>query len=881
MKVSNGKCIRRLSAKSMKATKSRNLIAIAAIALTTILFTTLFTIAISMNHSFQQANFRQAGGYSHGTFKYLTEEQFNELKTDSLVKEYGLRIFAGMPLDAPFNKSHAEISYCDENSAKWIFAAPKVGRLPQERTNEAATDTTILKLLGVEPKIGEEFTVTFLVDGEETTETFTLCGWWDYDEAIVANHILIPRSRTENIFEKLNTQGTDGMTATLNMDVMFANSMNIEENILTILENHGYQTLARGEENNIEIGVNWGYTGAQISNFVDPQMIIVIVGLLLIIIFTGYLIIYNVFQISVANDIRHYGLLKTIGTTGKQIKRIIKLQALRLSVFGIPLGLIIGYIIGILLVPVILARLNGMKTDAVSANPLIFIISAIFSLVTVFISCRKPSKIAAKVSPVEAVRYTESNNGKQKFRKSKNGASLSKMALANLGRNRKKTIITIISLSLAVLLLNLTFTFTNGFDMDKYLEDIVCDFILADAGYFQIGTLQNKNIDLTEEIIAEINSQKGITGGGRIYELSPLFTHEIISEENYRSVMNRWNSENAVNQMVEQAERTENGELLIRAQLYGMDEYALSKVTVFDGDISKLNTPNSRYTAAVYMLDDYGEIVSDSHWAKIGDTVTIKQAKTTEYYNLNTGETFDEEPKSGDYILRPKEYEFLEYEVAALVFVPYSISYRYYGMDEFILNDKTFIEDTETSDIMLYVFDTADEENANMENYLKNFTENIESEFGYESKQTYAEEFNSFRDMFLLLGGVMSLIVGLVGILNFLNATLTGILSRRREFAVLQAIGMTGKQLKGMLIWEGLYYTLGSAVASFILCVVTAPLLSSVLGNVFWFFSYRFTILPVIIVMPIFAILGVMLPLVVYKYVAKHSVVERLREIET
>ena len=82
MKVSNGKTIRRLGWRSMKAARTRNLIAVLAIALTTVLFTSLFTIAMSINDGFQQSNFRQVGGFSHGGFKYLTEEQFNDLKDD-------------------------------------------------------------------------------------------------------------------------------------------------------------------------------------------------------------------------------------------------------------------------------------------------------------------------------------------------------------------------------------------------------------------------------------------------------------------------------------------------------------------------------------------------------------------------------------------------------------------------------------------------------------------------------------------------------------------------------------------------------------------------------------------------------------------------------
>ncbi len=157
--VANRACIRRLSFRAFRANGTRNLIAILAILLTTVLFTSLFTIAMSINNSFEQSNFRQIGGFSHGGFKYLTEEQYNELKEDPLIKEYGLRRFLGMPFDAPFNKSHVEIGYSDANQAHWMYCDPVEGRLPAEGTDEAATDTHTLALLGVEPKLGTPFTV--------------------------------------------------------------------------------------------------------------------------------------------------------------------------------------------------------------------------------------------------------------------------------------------------------------------------------------------------------------------------------------------------------------------------------------------------------------------------------------------------------------------------------------------------------------------------------------------------------------------------------------------------------------------------------------------------------------------------------------------------
>lgn len=885
MNVANQKCIRRLSVKSMKAAKARNLIAILAIALTTILFTSLFTVALSINHSFQQANFRQAGGWSHGTFKYMTREQFDEIKTDPLIKQYGLRRFVGMPAGAPFLKSHVEIGYSDANQAHWMYCDPVEGRLPAEGTNEAATDTRVLELLGVEPVLGNKFSMTFDVDGTEVTETFILSGWWEYDQAIKANHVLIPHSRAQDIYNKVGIGsriGADGMTGSWNMDVMLGSSLHIEQDLNRILANHGYQMESRSAGNNyISTGVNWGYTGAQLVDSMDPITAGAIAGLLLIIIFTGYLIIYNVFQISVSNDIRFYGLLKTIGTTGRQLRRIIRQQALLLSLIGIPLGLLIGYGVGVKLTPVILSQLNGVVPDAVSASPLIFIGSALFALVTVVISCRRPGRMAAKVSPVEAVRYTEGATSKKTIRKAQSGASLPKMAWANLGRNRGKTAITVVSLSLAVLLLNMTVTFTNGFDMDKYLADMVSDFIVADAGYFQTGNIWSAEGALPEEMISMLEAEPGIEAGGRVYGKSS-WVEEFVTEDYYRARNSRWNDASTLDQVVGSMEKNAEGLLADEVQLYGMERYALDKLRVLDGDLSKLHQPGGRYVAAVYDDDDYGNAQMDSHWAKIGDTVTLRYVTDYEYYDPETGEILDPDHLSDDqpYRARAKNYKDIDYEVAALITVPHSLSYRYYGSDEFVMNDRTFVQDSGTSNIMYYACDVSDESTADMETFLSALTNDQMPQFDYESKATYAAEFNSFRNMFLILGGVLSFIVGLVGVLNFLNAILTGILTRRRELAMLQSIGMTGKQLKAMLIWEGLYYALGAVAVSLVLSIAAGPLLSKVLENIFWFFTYRFTVLPILYVAPIFTVLGIAVPLLVYRAVSRRSVVERLRETE-
>lgn len=887
LKVSNKPCIRDLARKSFKAAKTRNLIAILAIALTTLLFTSLFTVGLSFNEVFQQSNFRQVGGYAHGGLKYLSEEQYLELREDPLIEDWGVSRVLGFAQDEVFRKNHVEVRWCNPNTAHWMFLDPIVGKLPAEGTNEAATDLEILQLLGIEPKLGAEFTVLVDVCGTPTEQTFTLCGWWEKDPIVTANMVLIPESRVNSVLDEMDIAlpTDDKLTGSWNLDVMFKNSSHISENLNTILTRHGYQSESSEQTNYIHTGVNWGYSGAQWGNNVDPMTVVTILGLLILIMLTGYLIIYNVFQISVAGDIRFYGLLKTIGTTGKQIKSILRRQAFLLSLIGIPVGCILGWLLGAKLSPMILSRMNGVVVDTVSASPVIFAGAALFALLTVFLSCARPGRLAAKVSPVEAVRYTEGSNSKKKQKKGSGNLSVWSMARANLGRSKVKTAVTILSLTLAVVLLQMTTLFTNGFDMEKYLQDkSSCDFILADGGYFNNNVMTwrvGKGI-MPEEVISEVNTQGSILDGGRIYGQIDAIQEFTPEEWITQKMQSFGDSADSVDFVVSNSPHTEDGRVMDGAQLYGMEPFLLDTLKVVDGELSSLYQDNSRGIAAVYTDDDYGNWKPDSHWAKVGDTVTLRVPESWEYYSPETGEIHNDPEAFGNqpYLARPSQYHDETFTVEALVVVPFNLSYRYYGTDDFVINAETFRKMTGKSDVMLYAFDVTDGAEPDMEEFLHHYTESVNPRYGYESKLQYVNEFNSFRSMFLIVGGLLSFIVGLVGILNFANAILTGILSRKREFAMLQSIGMTGRQLKVMLVLEGLLYTVGSVVLALVFSLVVGPLAASVLEKMFWFFTNRPTFVPILIVAPIFALVGCLVPLFVYRSVSKQTIVERLRKSE-
>ena len=492
---------------------------------------------------------------------------------------------------------------------------------------------------------------------------------------------------------------------------------------------------------------------------------------------------------------------------------------------------------------------------------------------------------AGKVSPVEAVRYTEGKAARPKARRKGKGVSLFSMAWANLGRSRGKTAITMVSLSLAVVLLTLTATFTAGFDMDKYTAHFTAtDFIVADAGKLQVSTTGfNSDMAVPEDAIAAINAQGGITQSARVYGQT-MGMKEFITEEEFLARNSPYYSEHSLQWLMDHTQRNDAGYLADDVQLSGMEPFALDQLQVLEGDLSKLKEPGGNWIAAVYKEDDYGDPMMDSNWAKLGDTVTIRYVEEIEYYDNDIGEVLPLDQVGAAYeaghsvTSYAKTYRDVDYTVAALVTVPTALSYRYYGDDAFILNDQTFLRDSGTADVMYYAFNTDDASNAAMEAFLKDYTQNVNPLLDYESKATYAAEFYSLQNMFLLLGGALSFIVGLVGVLNFFNAILTGITARRRELAVLQSIGMTGRQLRTMLAIEGLLYTAGAAALALGIILVSAPFLGPALNRMIWFFTYRFTLWPVGVVLPLFAALGIGIPTLTSRAAQRIPVVERLRQ---
>lgn len=855
MKVKNGSCIRHLSFKTLMAARKRNIIAVLAIALTALLFTSLFTIVMSINETNQNYQFRSVGGYAHGAFKDVDEDQIAVLSAHPDVKAVGVRTVLGLATQGAFEKDYAEVSYMDDNNAKWSFSQPTVGRTPKSG-NEITMDTKALELLGVKPELGAQVKVTYtLADKEQMgwdiTDTFTLVGWWDYDELLSVHFLNVSKEYAQKIERKAVAGGLKPFRTDLS--VMLRSSLNIENDLTRIGEDCGYSI---GEDaGQLRIGVNWGYTATQIWDTLGVGGILAMLAVLILVAFTGYLVIYNIFQISVAGDIRYYGLLKTIGVTPKQLRRLIRQQALLLSALGIPVGLLLGYGVGAAAVPITMSTSTmGGRYTTVSVSPWIFLFSSVFALLTVLLSCARPGRIAGRVSPVEAVRYTERQSAWKTHRKGSKVTPV-QMAAANLGRDKKKTALVMVSLSLTVVLLNLLVTFIGGFDMDKYLSRRSCaDFLISTPDYFNY-----RGFSLTKEAVEPVRANTAHSLEGFAYQTGGVGMYLPESVWRDEAAFYSRDTDMDIDALLAQTPR-DGDKVQAASQIEGLDPTLGEKLTVIDGSLDSLWEPDSHAIAIAVNLDDSGKLPDPGIYPAVGEKIKVTYGNGDTAHDVN-------------------------YTVCALVDVPYNMSSRFYTMGyEAILSADALYRDAGEDNVfpMVYLFDTpSPEAEAAAESYLAQLTSDPDSPLMYESKATHRAYFREFRMTFVILGGLLCAIIGVVGILNFFNAMMTAILARSREFAVLQSVGMTGRQLETMLLWEGLLYTLGSGLIAGLLSAAVNPLAGRLLESAYWFYSYHYTITPVLAMLPAFIVLGCAIPAVMYRQAVKQSIVERLRSLDT
>lgn len=625
MRNNNGASVRKLSNRSFKNNRMRNAFAVLAIILTGMLFTAAFSLVSGMIQVAQEETMHEVGGRFHAGLKRATAEEYDKIALNPLVKKISYNIYLGYAENIV--RRNAELRYIpDENDLDDYFITLKEGHFPKQK-NEIVVDTFTLDELKVPHVLGEKIPITFTFLGEKIEREFVVSGWYQGDYVSHASELIISKDfwqeikgdRTDADFQAwYQTHPDDAGIGLRAVNLFFQNASHLEEKVRTVIEEAGYKP-----ETEIAYGVNWAYTENRLAS-VDPLTFFILAGTVFVILLTGYLIIFNIFQISVMSDIRFYGLLKTIGTTKKQIRHLVNRQAMLLSVIGIPIGLVTGYAIGKTVLPFAMSFMEYKNMEiSLKFHPLIFAFGAGFSALTVFLSCRRPGKIAGSVSPVEAVKYTEGTGSYKKKRK-KGRLLLISMAYANLRRNKKKTGVVVAAISLSIILLTLVMTGVGSFRLDAYLEQrIAGDFLIGNVNATSMSP-RGSDYDIDEDFITLADNQEGILEKNEMwYGLG----RSIAIDDKARGQYQKLDAEGKLMRddgpESDLLDRILAGTLDMKGFFYGYSDGLLENLKVLEGDIDIEKFQNGNYILLTTLIGNEHLTVGENIYHP-GDTVTVQ-----------------------------------------------------------------------------------------------------------------------------------------------------------------------------------------------------------------------------------------------------------------
>lgn len=842
--------LRTLSRRSFRANRRRNLVAIFAIIMTTMMFTSLFVLSQSMIENMQQMYIQQAGYSSQLSSSLLTDDEADAIAEHPAVAEASRSTVVGVAENV--SGRQVELRAASADYADSALSLPTEGRMP-ENADEIALDTITLDKLGLAHQLGETVHLSWTSapgSDESNSAEFTLCGIWQGNPAAMASMAWVSEDFAEKLSVGVDQNAARGSGSILGLIMLHIDLVDDSDPSGT-----AEKILAdTGLSERVTLSPNIAYDSTVGQNMLRELLPMAICMVLVFV--SGYLIIYNIFQISVAADIRFYGRLKTLGATKRQLKKIIYSQARRLCLVGIPFGLVIGYFLGAVLVPFMITSTGGAAT--VALDPWIFVGAALFAAVTVRISCLKPARTCGKVSPMEALRYTDAEPLSRRKRKKSHSASVRAMAWANLGRNRKRTVLVIASLSLGLVLLSGIYAKNASFDIDKYMSGtVISDFEVEDASIASnFTTYDPQGTTINSALVEKIGDLDGLERTGALY--AQVINHEV-GESALKNIERYYNAEErlAVIEATDPGLYDAYGDMLASgsctAILYGVDGLVVD--TLADAqNILAGNFDKEAFASGGYVVVDAGPAENADEIAptyNVGDSVTLGD-KTYEVMAIVRDITPITEGKNSD------TADFLGLYIPA---------------EDFRV---MYPENT----LRKYFFDVAAEDQPAAEQMLLDVQSEDDPALSFTSKQTLIDHYKEQTRASTIMAFAISFVIAVVGVLNFVNSMLTAIFSRQKEFAMLQSIGMTRRQLRNMLIGEGLYYAGITLALSYVLSALVVGVGVRLLVAGDWTATFHFTLLPLVICTPILLAFAVLIPVCCFKNIEKQSIVERLRAVD-
>lgn len=746
-----------LTKKYMSKNKKRTIVTMIGIILSAALISGIGTIAETMI----EFNYRTAveeNGFYYGEFnsikgakvKYL-EDSVNA--SESIVEE----AIGVVPLTNYKNKTLIINALSDEPKGL-IPMEIKEGSFPKN-SNEIAVSRITLEKLGQNLNIGSEVDLKVIDKNKNQKEkSFKIVGITNSIGESESGHNFFATSCIDNINESKDYNVYLTLKSKKDIRAQFED-MSAKADIEKVKDE--YQNMVYPISYNEALLTIYGQSNYDSFNKFMTNFCIGIGTLVLI---ATIATVYNAFSISILERKKAFSTLASVGATKGQIKKVVFIEAMMMSVVSIPIGILCGTVALKLVFKIINTFLKESAIGIMNLHGVItlrvVLISFLVVFITIIISALMPAHAAAKTSPIEGIRGQKD----YKFKKVKSGRLIKKifgvegqLSYKNLKRNKKKYRITLLSLVFSIVLF-LTFTSIEGTFVKTF--DIASgsfnyDFYIAGA--------------ITDGARKKINSVSNI---------------EDITNLSFMTCESKFKESEFTDKAKEMFEV--NGDTTLKSRFCAITDSEIENY-IKKSDIDSFNKEEA--------IKENGVILVNSN-------IFMGNGNATEFEVLNL--------KFGDYITLNKENNG-EAKVKILKItdkVPIGLDKTLKG-PLLITNENVFnnVVNTMKLDAKTGVYHSINIKSNDTKKTAKQL-EKIESEETIFVSSMDEERKNLDQTkivMRIFLNGFVA-IIALISVSNIVNTIQTNIALRKREFAMIQSIGVTPKGLNKILYFESMYY---------------------------------------------------------------------------
>jgi ABC-type antimicrobial peptide transport system permease subunit len=739
--------VKNVSVKNLCHHRSRTLLTIGTVSLSVALIFVVLTYFYSDDQRSKREAINELGAY-HVQYEHLLPKQQQEIKKNPKIKKYYLSYNSKNIKSDSFDKLHISMAIGYIEGINEGLIQLRQGRAPVTE-DEIVLDKWVIEELGFTSKIGEIIPLDLQIMNagktEHITKRFKIVG--------ITDDITVRKvARAGLMFVSQSFSQRYSPDPDVVIFALLKSDFNASSTAHKIGEG------AKLKEDQIQI--NESYSGAYEQN---PVTILKAAVIVFVIVISAAMVIYNIFNIYISQQIRLFGMMKAVGMTPKQLRRMIHTEGLIISLVGSVIGLLLGGVGSAAFIPFLGNIAGGGSAIYVEMSPYIACTVFVAGVSLVMFSVHIPARRVGRITEIAAMRYNPAEElGKRSIKtknKLKNTISDFSLVLAQLIRYRKRNWVTVTSITLTGLIFVVTGSILGSMNIDNMAGSMVPgDYKLSTAAYSEF----DQQLDLlNEKVIKQVSTMPGI---------------KKVMTEMYDVLI--YNKQDAAIHLKDLASMR-NPE--IQTDIYAYDDALMQ-------NISKLLEEDDSMLEKMRTGDNLIAITGDGRSYQVGDKIRMAQ--------------FGEGKKERVFTIVGVLSNYITYKGSSSeggALIAHQNLFKRLSLDQRIKQISVLVDQ---------------EQQEKVEQNLKGIA-TADRRIIFTSFQEIYQEFNGMKRVIEMAANGLIAALLIISVFNLINSNLTSMYARKREISLVEAIGLSRSQLILQLGSEGLIVILASLLITF------------------------------------------------------------------